>query len=79
LQAIAAKYLKRSLSFSELLQIETEITKLYTDEGYLNSGAFIPSEQSFAQQDAVIKIKIVEAGIEDIKITGTNRFTNFKS
>ncbi len=73
LQAIAAKYINRSLSFAELLQIETEITKLYTEAGYLNSGAFLPAAQSFTPQGAVIKVEIVEGETEGIKVTGTDR------
>lgn len=68
-----AQFTNRPISFADLVQIETVITKLYVDEGYINSGAVIPADQTLAKEGAVIKVEIVEGGIEDIKVTGNRR------
>ncbi len=70
-----ADFTNQPISFAKLLQVEAVITKLYTDAGYISSGAFIPAEQVFSPQGAVVKVKIVEGGIEEIKVTGTRRLS----
>ncbi|MCP6760539.1 MAG: ShlB/FhaC/HecB family hemolysin secretion/activation protein [Fischerella sp. CENA71] len=66
-------FLNRPITFAELLQVENIITNLYIKAGYINSGAVIPAEQTFAREGAVVKVQIIEGGIEDIKVTGTKR------
>ncbi|NWF62533.1 MAG: ShlB/FhaC/HecB family hemolysin secretion/activation protein [Fischerella sp.] len=73
LNAAIANFLNRPIAFSELLQVENVITDLYTKAGYINSGAVIPADQTLPRKGAVVKVQIIEGGIEDIKITGTNR------
>jgi len=68
-----AEFLNKPITFSQLLGIERIITRLYIKEGYINSGAFIPAAQTLSPEGAVLKIQIVEGGIEDIKITGNRR------
>ena len=68
-----AEFLDKPITFSQLLGIERIITRLYIQEGYINSGAFIPAAQTLSPEGAVLKINIVEGGIEDIKITGNRR------
>jgi hemolysin activation/secretion protein len=68
-----AQFLNRPISFAELLQVETTVTKLYTDAGYINSGALIPADQTLSPKGAVVKVQIIEGGIEDIEITGTKK------
>ena len=73
--------LARPISFAELLQAEEKIRNKYT-EGctgngeqpcYINSSAFIPADQTFAQDGAIVKIKVVEGNIEQIEITGLKK------
>jgi hemolysin activation/secretion protein len=73
LSEVTAPYTNRPITFAELLQVETAVTKLYTDAGYINSGAVIPANQTFSQKGAIVKIQIVEGGIENIEVTGTRR------
>ncbi|WP_017319454.1 ShlB/FhaC/HecB family hemolysin secretion/activation protein [Mastigocladopsis repens] len=73
LSEVTAQFTNRPITFTELLQVEAVVTKLYTDAGYINSGAFIPANQTFPQQGAVVKVQIVEGGLEEIKVTGTRR------
>lgn len=63
-------YTKRPISFTELLQAQEAITKLYVDQGYITSGAFIPPQ---AIKDGVVKIEVIEGKIEDLEITGLKR------
>ncbi|KYC35572.1 hemolysin activation/secretion protein [Scytonema hofmannii PCC 7110] len=76
LRKITEKFLNKNLTFSQLLQVETEITKLYTDAGYVNSGAVIATGQELEPKGAIIKVQIVEGGVEAIQITGTRRLNS---
>ena len=67
--------LGKPISFVELLEVETIITQLYIQAGYVNSGAYIASGQSFARDAAVVQIQIVEGGLETVEITGTERLS----
>lgn len=73
LREVTAQFTNRPITFAELLQVEATIAKLYTDAGYINSGAFIPADQIFSREGAVVKVQIVEGGIEEIRVTGTRR------
>ncbi len=73
LSKVTAPFTQRPITFAELLQAEAAITKYYIDAGYINSGAVIPSGQSFAQTGAVVKIQVIEGGLEEIQVTGTKR------
>ena len=64
--------LGKPISFAELIQVEAIITQMYTEAGYVNSGAYLASGQNFAPDAAVVQIQIVEGGLESIEVTGTN-------
>lgn len=68
LATVTAPFTNKPITFAQLLQVETAIAKLYTSKGYINSGAFIPSGQVFSPDGAVVKIQIVEGGVEEIKV-----------
>ena len=70
LNEVLDKFTKRSLTFSELLQARSAITDLYIRNGYITSGAYIPPQNL---QSGIVKIQVIEGGLEEIKITGTNR------
>ncbi len=67
---ITAPYTNRPITLKDLFQLRSEITNLYIQNGYITSGAYIPPQK---RQDRVVEIKIVEGGLEDIKVTGTRR------
>ncbi|MBW4671461.1 MAG: ShlB/FhaC/HecB family hemolysin secretion/activation protein [Cyanomargarita calcarea GSE-NOS-MK-12-04C] len=67
---ITEPYIKKPITLAELFQIRGLITKLYVDKGYITSGAFIPPQKL---QAGVVEIRVIEGGLEDIKITGTRR------
>lgn len=67
------EYRDRPLSFSELLQVPDKITQYYLDAEYITSGAYLPSNQTFTGENAVIRIQIVEGSIEEIRIENEGR------
>ncbi|MGA7935408.1 MAG: ShlB/FhaC/HecB family hemolysin secretion/activation protein [Kovacikia sp.] len=73
LTQVTAPFTNRPITFAEMLQAEAAVTKLYTDEGYINSGAVIPAEQTFPREGAVVKIQVIEGGVEEIRVTVDGR------
>jgi hemolysin activation/secretion protein len=67
---ITKDYIKKPISVVALFELRTKITKLYVDNGYITSGAYIP-EQNL--QSGTVKIQIIEGGLEEIKVTGLTR------
>ncbi len=70
IQKVVSQYQGRPLSISELFQVRTAITKLYTDSGYVNSGAYIPPQEL---EDGTVTITVLEGKLEAINVTGTKR------
>ncbi|MBW4616398.1 MAG: ShlB/FhaC/HecB family hemolysin secretion/activation protein [Desmonostoc vinosum HA7617-LM4] len=68
--AITAPFVGREVSFAELLQVKDAIAKLYTDNGYVTTGALITPQTVEA---GVIKIQVVEGSLQEIKIVGNRR------
>ncbi|MBD2522513.1 ShlB/FhaC/HecB family hemolysin secretion/activation protein [Nostoc sp. FACHB-133] len=60
-----------NITFEQLLQLRSQITKLYVDNGYISSGAFIPNNQDIAS--GVVQIQVVEGELEEISILGLQR------
>jgi hemolysin activation/secretion protein len=73
LAAVLAPFIGSPISWEQLLQAEAAITQYYTDAGYVNSGAVIPAHQTFAPNQAVVKIQIIEGAIEDIQVAVNGR------
>jgi len=73
LAEITAPYTNEPITFVELLEAERAVTKHYIEAGYINSGAVIPADQTLSVEGAVVKIQIIEGGVEAIKVTGTQR------
>jgi hemolysin activation/secretion protein len=70
LAEVTKPFTNRPISFSELLQARSAVTKIYVDNGYVTSGAFIPPQ---AIEDGVVTIEIVEGDIEAINVEVTGR------
>lgn len=73
LAQITSRFINKPLDFAQLLQVSSEITQLYVRNGYINSGAYIPGNQSFDVKGGTLEIKVVEGRAEDIVVTGTER------
>lgn len=76
LAEVTKNFTGKEITFGELLQAEAAVTQKYVQAGYINSGAVILANQSFPKNAAVIKIKIIEGGVEEIAITGTDRLNS---
>ncbi|MCP6762536.1 MAG: ShlB/FhaC/HecB family hemolysin secretion/activation protein [Fischerella sp. CENA71] len=67
---ITKDFTNRPITFAQLFQLRSEITKFYVDKGYITSGAYIPPQKL---QNGVVEIKVVEGELEDIKVTGAQK------
>ena len=68
LQKIAAPFIGKALSITELEELRQQISQHYSQQGYVNSGAIIP-EQRF--QDGIITLQIIEGKLSEIRVKGT--------
>jgi hemolysin activation/secretion protein len=68
---LVSSYENRNISFEELLCLRTEITQLYTQNGYITSGAFLPNNQDIT--NGIIQIQVIEGEIENVEISGLKR------
>ncbi|HAC63101.1 MAG TPA: peptide transporter, partial [Cyanothece sp. UBA12306] len=66
LAEITASFIDRPLTFAQLLEVRSAVTKHYVDNGYVTSGSYIPPQT--IENDSVT-IKIVEGSLEDIQVT----------
>lgn len=67
-----ASFLNRDLTFAEVFQVRSVITEEYQKRGYITSGAIIPP-QDFQSEDGVLRVQVVEGGLEAIEVRGTRR------
>jgi hemolysin activation/secretion protein len=71
------KFTNKQITFAELLQASEEITKLYRQEGYVTSAAFIPGNQpNLKVAGAVVKIQVIEGTLEGIQVRNLQRLNS---
>ncbi len=66
IQDLLKKFINQSVSFADLLQVETIITEKYKEAGYVNSGALIPGQNV---KNGVITVQVIEGTIEGLRVT----------
>ena len=66
-------YRNRPLTLPELFQARSAITKLYTDQGYINSGAYIPPQEL---AKGTVQIAVLEGELEQISVSGTKHLSH---
>lgn len=71
-----APFVGKNITFAQLIEIGKIVTKLYEDQGYVNSGALI-LPQDFQSRVGTIVIQIVEGKIGQINITGSDRLHRY--
>lgn len=71
LAAVVKPFEQRDLTFEQLLEIRTAVTKLYGDRGYTTSGAFLPPQDNLAS--GTVRIQVIEGVLEGIEIEGLRR------
>jgi hemolysin activation/secretion protein len=72
LEQVVKSYRDRPITLPELFQARSEITKLYTNQGYVNSGAYIPPQEL---NNGKIKIAVLEGELEGINVSGTKHLS----
>ncbi|MEO0835333.1 MAG: ShlB/FhaC/HecB family hemolysin secretion/activation protein [Cyanobacteria bacterium J06642_3] len=73
LKGAVKSYQNRPLSLPELFQARSAITKLYTEQGYVSSGAYIPPQEL---NDGKVQIAVLEGKLEEINVSGTTRLSS---
>ncbi len=69
LSEVLKPFTGRSLTFAELLEARSQVTKKYTEAGYITSGALIPPQ---TLNQGVVRIQVVEGEVEVINVTGSD-------
>lgn len=67
---ITKPFTGNTVTFAKILEAEKAITKLYVENGYINSGAIIEAQTI---KDGVVKVRVIEGEIQEIRVTGTRR------
>lgn len=65
-------YRNRPLTLSELFQARSAITALYTEKGYVSSGAYIPPQEL---NNGTVQIAVLEGTLEEINVSGTKHLS----
>ena len=73
IQSLVTPFEKRSISQEELETLRQKVTKLYVDNGYINSGAIIPDQEV---SDGSVNIQIIEGKLTNIKFTGNSNLND---
>jgi hemolysin activation/secretion protein len=71
LQAAAAPFLDRAVTPSDIEELRYHLTRHYVDNGYVNSGAIIESNQNV--DDGTITFLIQEGHLNDVEVSGNGR------
>ena len=73
LAAVTEPFTHQPISFSQLFDARGAVTELYKSQGYVTSSAILPPQTLAGDVAEVVIIQIVEAGLEAINVTGTQR------
>jgi hemolysin activation/secretion protein len=71
LRAIAQAFLGRSLGALELEELRRNITLLYIEKGYINSGALLSTAS--VQSDGMLQVTILEGRLSQVRLRGLQR------
>jgi len=71
LESITATYLNRSVTAEELEALRRELTLIYVNKGYINSGAIIPDQTILNDS---IRIHIIEGSLSEVDVEGCRKF-----
>ncbi|MEG3927614.1 MULTISPECIES: ShlB/FhaC/HecB family hemolysin secretion/activation protein [unclassified Microcoleus] len=76
LAEVTQQFAGREITFAELIAAEAAVTQKYVAAGYINSGAVIIANQTFPREGGVVKMRIVEGGLDEIVISGNRRLNS---
>lgn len=66
---VVSGYVGRPLGFIELKQLRVELSRLYADAGYINSGFVIPDQMV----SDVLQVQAIEGALTEVTVTGNTR------
>jgi len=68
---VTDRYKNRQLTTEDLERLRTELTLLYVNKGYVNSGAILPDQ---AVSDGIVTYQIIEGQLTNIDLEGNRWF-----
>jgi hemolysin activation/secretion protein len=68
--SIVKPYENRMVSSAELQTLRIELTRLYIDKGFINSGVLLPDQES---KDGVVVYQAVEGILSGVEVTGPTK------
>lgn len=68
---LTQRYENREVTFEDLLGLRSAIAQLYIKNGYITSGAFLPTNQDLST--GIVQIQVVEGELQQIDIGGLRR------
>jgi hemolysin activation/secretion protein len=79
LQKIVLPYLGKTANYQDLQQIRDDLTKLYIDKGFINSGVAILLQDNpkININSAVLRIRIIEGQLGKIQINGSKSLSRY--
>jgi hemolysin activation/secretion protein len=80
LQKLIARFINREMTLTELLEARSEITRYYTQHGFVSSRAFILIQDNpgeISQNNAIINIRCLEGVLESVNILGAKHQASF--
>jgi hemolysin activation/secretion protein len=68
---VAAPFLNHPIGLRDIEEIRQQITLLYVNRGYINSGAVVPDQ---TVGDGVLTLRVVEGRVTEIDLTGNRHY-----
>jgi hemolysin activation/secretion protein len=62
------EFKNQSLTFAQLMQAAEAVTQYYLDRKYITTGAFIPADDQPGLNQGIVRIRVVEGSLEEIRI-----------
>ena len=71
IRGVVDPYLGKPVTTADLEEIRRQLTLLYVNRGYINSGVLIPDQNVV---NGVVAFRVIEGRVSDIEVTGTDHF-----
>jgi hemolysin activation/secretion protein len=70
---VAAPFLNHPVGLRDIEEIRRQVTLLYVNRGYINSGAVVPDQTI---SDGVLVVRVVEGRLTEIDLTGNRHYNS---
>ncbi|MBU4264329.1 MAG: BamA/TamA family outer membrane protein [Proteobacteria bacterium] len=71
LKSIAGPFLKHRVTFADLDELRYQLTRHYTDSGYVNSGVVLKPGQEI--EDGMVTFQVLEGRLDEVRVSGARR------